>query len=48
MAITGGFGTLIDFESGTVRRWVIGRDWVKRWSDTNEPVEEMQAECGED
>ena len=39
MAITGGFGSTLDLESGVTRRWVIGRDGVKRWLDTNEPVE---------
>lgn len=36
--ITGGFGTMFDLETGARRQWVIGRDGVKRWSDTNEPV----------
>lgn len=39
MAITGGFGSTLDLESGVTRRWVIGRDGVKRWLDTNEPIE---------
>lgn len=39
MAITGGFGTTMDLERGTSRQWVMGRDGVKRWADTNEPVE---------
>lgn len=38
MGITGGFGTTIDLERGTARTWVIGRDGVKRWADTDEPV----------
>lgn len=28
----------MDLESGTMRQWVMGRDGVKRWADTNEPV----------
>lgn len=38
MGITGGFGTTMDLERGTSRQWVIGRDGVKRWADTGEPV----------
>lgn len=41
MGITGGFGALIDFERGTVRRWVMGPDGIKRWADTNEPLDAM-------
>ena len=29
----------MDLERGTMRQWVMGRDGVKRWADTNEPVE---------
>lgn len=29
----------MDLERGTMRQWVIGRDGVKRWADTNEPVQ---------
>lgn len=36
MAITGGFGTTLDLESGTSRQWVIGRDGGKRWADTGD------------
>ncbi len=28
----------MDLERGTSRQWVIGRDGVKRWADTGEPV----------
>jgi hypothetical protein len=38
MAITGGFGMTMDLARGTMRQWVIGRDGVMRWADTNEPV----------
>ena len=38
MGITGGFGTTMDLERGTTRKWVMGRDGVKRWADTGEPV----------
>src|SRR3546814_4553697 len=27
---------------GTTRRWVMGRDGVKRWADTNESVEDQR------
>lgn len=40
MAITGGFGTTMDVERGTMRQWVMGRDGVKRWADSGGPVEE--------
>ena len=48
MGITGGFGTTIDLGRGTSRQWVIGRDGVKRWADSGEPVEkdEGQPVCG--
>lgn len=49
MAITGGFGMTMDLERGTTRRWVMGRDGVKRWADTGEPVEsDPYCECGGD
>jgi hypothetical protein len=38
MAITGGFGVTMDLKRGTTRRWVMGRDGVKRWADDGEPV----------
>lgn len=39
--ITGGFGMTMDLERGTMRHWVMGRDGVKRWADTSEPVENL-------
>lgn len=42
MAITGGFGMTMDIKHGTTRRWVMGRDGVKRWADTNESVEDQR------
>lgn len=45
MAITFGFGTTMDLERGTARQWVMGRDGVKRWADTNEPVAPTAMEC---
>lgn len=41
MTITGGFGMTLDIERGTTRRWVMGRDGVKRWADSNQPVDEQ-------
>lgn len=38
MGITGGFGTTIDLEHGGSRKWVVGRDGVKRWLDTATPI----------
>lgn len=40
MAITGGFGMTMDLERGIMRKWVMGRDGVKRWADGGEPVDE--------
>lgn len=40
MAITGGFGMTMDLERGTMRKWVMGRDGVKRWADSGEPVDQ--------
>lgn len=38
MAITGGFGVMMDLSrGGAMRRWVMGRDGVKRWLDSGEP-----------
>lgn len=39
MGITGAFGTTMDLERGTSRQWVMGRDGIKRWADSNEPVD---------
>ena len=38
MGITGGFGTTMDLERGTSRQWVMGRDGVKRWADSGQPL----------
>jgi hypothetical protein len=43
MAITGGFGIEIDLGTGQRRQWVMGRDGVKRWADTNAPTEPSEA-----
>ena len=34
-----GFGMTMDLERGTMRSWVVGGDGVKRWADTNAPVD---------
>lgn len=47
MSITGGFGMTMDLERGTMRRWVMGRDGVKRWADNGEPCEiQRMCKCG--
>lgn len=33
--ITGGFGMTLDLSRGGMRHWVISRDGLKRWADTN-------------
>lgn len=38
MGITGGFGTTIDLERGISRQWVMGRNGVKRWADSGQPL----------
>ena len=40
MAITGGFGFTMDLERGAMRQWYMGRDGVKRWADTDVPVDD--------
>ena len=39
MTITGGFGVSVDLETGASRAWYMGPDGVKRWADTDEPVD---------
>lgn len=46
--ITGGFGMTMDLTRGTMRQWVMGRDGVKRWADTNDPVTQPTAAEAED
>lgn len=38
MGIVGGFGTTIDLERGISRQWVMGRNGVKRWADSGQPL----------
>ena len=40
-----GFGMTMDMELGTMRSWVVGGDGVKRWADTNQPVESIVKTC---
>jgi hypothetical protein len=52
MSITGGFGFTMDLERAAMRQWYMGRDGVKRWADTDTPVEDcpgraMGAEGGD-
>lgn len=39
MTITGGFGMAMDLQRGSMRRWYMGRDGVKRWSDNDDPID---------
>jgi len=41
--ITGGFGISFDIKTGSSRRWVLGRDGVKRWADNLEPCKDAEA-----
>lgn len=43
MAITGGFGIEFDLSTGRHKQWVMGRDGVKRWADTNAPARKEKA-----
>lgn len=36
--ITGGFGLEMDLQRGTVRRWYMRGDGVRRWADTDEAL----------
>ena len=50
MTITGGFGMMMDLtRGGAMRRWVIGRDGVKRWLDDGSPVDPAcdRSACGD-
>ena len=40
MAITSGFGFVLDINNGTIRHWFLGKDGIKHWVDNNEPVNE--------
>jgi hypothetical protein len=47
MAITGGFGVMMDLSrGGAMRRWVMGRDGVKRWLDSGEPCKTEEPRDG--
>jgi len=37
MAITGGFGTLIDLVTGRPRRWYMRADGIRRWVSNDQP-----------
>lgn len=37
--ITGGFGSTLDLKTGVCRRWYIHSDGIKRWADTDKPVD---------
>ena len=45
--ITGGFGMIMDLERGTMRQWAMGKDGVKRWVDSGEPIADPpMCKCG--
>lgn len=35
-----GFGMVFDCERGGVRNWYMGKDGVRRWADSDEPVDD--------
>lgn len=39
MAITGGFGTLIDLVTGRPRRWYMRTDGIRRWVSNDQPCD---------
>jgi len=39
MAITGGFGTLIDLVTGRPRRWYMRADGIRRWVSNDQPCD---------
>ena len=39
MAISGGFGVLLDLVTGRSRRWYIGGDGIKRWISNDMPCD---------
>ena len=39
MAITGGFGALIDFVIGRPRRWYMRADGIRRWVSNDQPCD---------
>ena len=39
MAITGGFGTLIDLVTGRKRRWYMRADGIRRWASNDQPCD---------
>jgi len=45
MAIKRGFGFTIETTIGKVRRWVLGKDGIKRWLDTGTPIDKPPSNC---
>lgn len=39
MSALRGFGVTFDLETGRSRMWYVGADDVKRWADTDAPVD---------
>jgi hypothetical protein len=47
MAITGGFGFMIDIATGKRRRWYYdGKNKIKRWLDNDEPCDPQRVDRG--
>lgn len=44
VAITGGFGVMVDTQRGTTRSWYMNRDGVKRWADNDAPCDALPEE----
>jgi hypothetical protein len=40
--ITTGFGVTLCTQTGLSRRWVMGRDGIKKWADNGQPVVKQQ------
>lgn len=36
--ITTGFGVTLCTATGVSRKWVMGKDGIKRWADNNKPI----------
>ena len=46
MAITGGFGVLLDLVTGRPRRWHMRGDGIKRWISNDMPCDAGRVVCG--
>lgn len=39
-----GFGVTVDLATGRMRNWYAGADGIRRWADTDQPVDPTPAE----